>query len=523
MLLAMSCSLVSGCFEDTKQEFTLNPDGSGKILMESTYIPPSEAMRDDESTGEAAVQEAARNILTQSEGIDAWRDVSFSELKDGSFFFRGTAYFRDLSQVKLHQLGVVRFSVQRDSANNLVLDQIERPTSYRSWDVPGPSLVSLNPTTPESIRRERRQFRANKPMMLAMIGNVKQELSFHVPGVVQRSSNFETGTPGVLRVRFNGERTVNVLEEMISDDKVAQILSTTTPVERELAAIRIFNEKVYGEKSTIRAIIAPGNKPAFDYSSEVAAALKEFPAVARKVGLRDGTALTTAQLNQPITAKVTGIQWMFGTSPEEYVLHLTFQLPFAVLRADRVEFESAQTFEGLNLIQDRRWPDVFSCSLEKDNMTVRFDARLKAPPLNSRGIAKVTGVLRCTSIDSIGWTELLSGDLVAGAKGSRFGVAIREIQRPPGQPDKLVLQSDADLEGNHSFRIEGTPGQFVELQTESRSQINGTRLRTLVASGPFALPKRGKLSVEVSKEVPTLKFPFVISDLTLLGRPTAQK
>jgi len=55
---------------------------------------------------------------------------------------------------------------------------------------------------------------------------------------------------------------------------------------------------------------------------------------------------------------------------------------------------------------------------------------------------------------------------------------------------------------------------------EGTSQINGMHLRTLVASGP--LPKRGKLSVEVSKEVPTLKFPFVVSDLTLLGRPRTQ-
>jgi len=101
IVLGISCVLVSGCFEDTKQEFTLNPDGSGKMLIESTFVPASEAIRDDEPTAEAAVQEAVREILTRSEGIEAWRDVSFSELKDGSFFFRGTAYFSDLLSVKL--------------------------------------------------------------------------------------------------------------------------------------------------------------------------------------------------------------------------------------------------------------------------------------------------------------------------------------------------------------------------------------------------------------------------------------
>src|SRR5215470_5907266 len=139
----------------------------------------------------------------------------------------------------------MRFSVEKDSADHLVLDQIERPTNYRAWDVPGPGFFeNFSSITPESIRGERRRFKAHKPLLLAMIGNMKQELTFHMPGSVQRSSNFETVTPGVLRVRFNGERLVNALEEMVCDDKVAQTLSATPPQQHESAAIRIFNEKV---------------------------------------------------------------------------------------------------------------------------------------------------------------------------------------------------------------------------------------------------------------------------------------
>ena len=490
------------------------------MVLESSFVPASEATRDDAPTGEAAVQEIARDILKRSEGIEVWRDVSFGELKDGSFFFRGTAYFPNLSRVQLHRLAPLRFSVQKDSANNLVLGQDPRLTIQDKWNVPGAAFPSpAEPITAESIQRDRRRFRAGKPMMLAMFGDVKQELTFHVPGAVRRSANFETSTPGVLRIRFNGERMVNVLEEIISDDKAMQTLSANTRVQGELATILAANQKLYGEKSIIQAIIHPDTKPAFDYRSEVAAALKEFPAVARKVGLPDGTLPSTAQVNGPISAKVTGMQWLFGTSPEEYVLSLTLQLPAPVLRAERVELESADTVEGLSLLRGRhQLPDLMNfVSLDKDNRTVRYDAILNPPPLNSRGIARIRGVLHCASAESITWTELVSGDLVAGTKGSRFGATIYDIERTPGRPEKLVLQSDAGLDGNRSFRIEGAPEQFVELQTEGTSQINGMRLRTLVASGP--LPKRGKLSVEVRKDVPRLKFPFVISDLTLLGRP----
>jgi hypothetical protein len=525
ILLGMSCCLFSGCFEDTKQEVTLNPDGSGKMLVESTFIPASEAMSDDTPTSEAAAKEAARNILTRSEGIEVWRDVTFSELKDGSFFFRGTAYFPDLSKVNLDRLGPLKFSVRTDSANNFVLGQLDRPTvDYHHWnnlDVPEMSFPT-GPITPESIRRDRRRFKAFKPMMLAMSGNLKQEVTFHVPGVVQRSANFEIGTPGVLRIHFNGERMVKVLEEMISNDNVMQSLSAATPAQREMAVSFAFNEMFFGEKSIVQAIIRPDTKPVFDYRSEVAAALKEFPTIARKVGMPDHTRASTPQPSQPITAKVTGIGWQFGTDREEYALNLTFQLPVPVLYAERVDLEAAQTIEGLSLLQDRKWNEAFSGpSLQADKTTVVFNAKLKSPPLNSRGIGKVAGVLHCASTESVEWIELFNGDLVAGATGSRFGVAIHEIQRPAGRPEKVIVESDAELDRYHSFRIEGSPGQFVGLETEGKIQLNGMRLRTFIATGP--LPKRGRILVEESKDVPTLKFPFVITDLTLLGRPITQK
>src|SRR5262245_31046934 len=156
IMLAMSCSLVSGCFEDTKQEFTLNPDGSGKMVLESSFVPASEAIS-EETEGESGLREIVRDILTKSDGIEAWRDVSFSEQKDGAFSFRGTAYFPDLSRVKLHQFASVSFSVQKDSANNLVLTQVEQPVSHKS-DFPGANLPSLNePITQESISRDRRR------------------------------------------------------------------------------------------------------------------------------------------------------------------------------------------------------------------------------------------------------------------------------------------------------------------------------------------------------------------------------
>ncbi len=40
-LFAVGCVVLTGCF-DTKEEYTLNPDGSGKVVVESRFLPISE-------------------------------------------------------------------------------------------------------------------------------------------------------------------------------------------------------------------------------------------------------------------------------------------------------------------------------------------------------------------------------------------------------------------------------------------------------------------------------------------------
>ena len=119
----------------------------------------------------------------------------------------------------------------------------------------------------------------------------------------------------------------------------------------------------------------------------------------------------------------------------------------------------------------------------------------------------------------------LVSEWVAGRRGSPFlrssgsSEGISRCPRKVGLPDGSLI-STAQTSQPITAKVTGIQWMFGTSPEEGTSQINGMHLRTMVASGP--LPKRGKLSVEVSKEVPTLKFPFVVSDLTLLGRPRTQ-
>jgi hypothetical protein len=61
---------LAGCFE-TKQEFTLNPDGSGKVVHESKFqtMDLSDGKRGSDKQMKAAVAE----IINEAKGVDAWR------------------------------------------------------------------------------------------------------------------------------------------------------------------------------------------------------------------------------------------------------------------------------------------------------------------------------------------------------------------------------------------------------------------------------------------------------------------
>ena len=95
VIAVAAATLLSGCF-DTKDQFTLNSDGSGKVIHESSF--QSMNLTGDNDNSEASLKEAIAKVIEQAKGVEAWRDVMFKRLDDGRLYFKGTAYFKDLSQ-----------------------------------------------------------------------------------------------------------------------------------------------------------------------------------------------------------------------------------------------------------------------------------------------------------------------------------------------------------------------------------------------------------------------------------------
>ena len=95
LVLSLVPFLLAGCFE-SKEEYVLNPDGSGKVIIVGSFetgmpgAPPSTDPKD--------ASKQVKELLEKSKGIDAWTNVTYEQTKEGRIAFKGTAYFPKIAE-----------------------------------------------------------------------------------------------------------------------------------------------------------------------------------------------------------------------------------------------------------------------------------------------------------------------------------------------------------------------------------------------------------------------------------------
>ena len=115
--------VTSGCIE-TSDVYTLNPDGSGKVDHEVVLTPMGFGPGGDDDP-EANARHALRQMLEESDGVEAWSGAGFEVLDDGRMRLRGTAYFRDANKLIISNGGMKSSSpeveVQMPEAGSMVV------------------------------------------------------------------------------------------------------------------------------------------------------------------------------------------------------------------------------------------------------------------------------------------------------------------------------------------------------------------------------------------------------------------
>jgi hypothetical protein len=287
-------SLVVGCIE-TKQDFTLNPDASGKVVFEFTMadMPFRFGQEGEKPDPELTAKRQVKQMIDGASGIDAWADISYVRTEDGRTRVKGTAYFKDFSQVKFQTSALSGISFAKDDMGGMVLAIDEKvgagPENPAAPPAPPPATPPAPPNAEEldaKIKADREKFQQMRPILEATIGRMKTDLTFHLPGTLAEVNVFQREPNGAVRLVIDGAKVLEAMDQLALDDAYLkeQALAGRKPGGKMMLDDTM-KQKLFGAKGPVRARINGVLKPLFAYDSEVAAAKANYQAMIQRLGL----------------------------------------------------------------------------------------------------------------------------------------------------------------------------------------------------------------------------------------------
>jgi len=279
-----AAALVVGCIE-TKQDYTLNADGSGKVVFELIMgdMPMGFGAETEQPDPELQAKRLVKQLLDGSKGVDAWSDVKVARTEDGRTRFGGTAYFKDFSKLKFQTASMEGLSFTKDDAGGMVLS-LEQKGEAKPPATPPPPIPEDKMA--ERLAAERAKYQQVRIMMEAVMAKMKIDLGFLLPGTLAEVSNFRKEPSGAVRIVFEGAKMLAAMDKVMADDAyVRQMMITgmgTGPGPKMDDNVR---EMLFGTKGPVRARVTGPFSPRFAFDSEVAVAKAAYPKMIERLGL----------------------------------------------------------------------------------------------------------------------------------------------------------------------------------------------------------------------------------------------
>jgi VHL beta domain len=269
---------LAGCI-DTNDQFTVNPDGSGKVVHEAILTTISM----NNQTPQDALKGNIKRILQNTTGVDAWKDVTYKIQDDGKTYFKGTAYFPDINNLKIDNLGTTisnldKVSFQMQGPDHMILEFKGQANAQQK-----PAGPVTAPKTQEEIDKEiakqKQQYQLTvRPLLTTVMASLRVRKSFILPGQIETVTNFQKNADGSFGIDFEGSKILGVMDDLVNDQ--AYLLKVIKEggnfTDGKSADINMMNEKLYGQAGPVRAVLAGPFKPLFDYDHEMQEAKKEY-------------------------------------------------------------------------------------------------------------------------------------------------------------------------------------------------------------------------------------------------------
>lgn len=278
--------LFSSCIT-TEQEYFINKDGTGKVKV-ATRMPlemkfgMSSGNKESEVTYEDSVKmiKKVQQLINNSEGIEAWKNVNYYMDADGMLNFNAVAYFPDVKKINLGDIPTLPIS--KFSENKIEWVGGENLADDYETDKQMPEMEIKEQNAGETIEKIQTQFRQSKMMMNMMLSGFHLEAIYHLPYKIKSYKNLEKENDFTVIQTLNGEEIFAEYEKLIEDeDKLRNLIK-----EKDLRKFSLENPKLfkaaYPEGAMYSAefrtgLFSPSPKDYFNYKEEISSIKNKIP------------------------------------------------------------------------------------------------------------------------------------------------------------------------------------------------------------------------------------------------------
>jgi len=487
---------------DLHHDFTLNPDGSGRVQVRwsgplGDDVPPAD--------------EFVRAEIERARGVEVWGDVRCAPEND-SMVFTGTAWFRDVAALRFHCQGlhvnVVDLELCAEPNGSVeVHTRLERTAG----DAAGT-------TAPVDLASERAKLTAAREFIAGMFGQLTCTVVVRLPGRIAGAVRGRQKGADTVEVTLRGERLVALLDRLLVDDTLMQRVLDAGGLNGPQILFELLGDDV-----TLAARTQPGARPQFDFEQEVAAArpaFDEFVASLRVAAPDAGPAVPLANV-RVVAARVVreadGTRDLCpqGQSDAGVTLTVAADLPQRALSLDRALLERAITDDGTDITPPEEWDR--QCHFPKataDGSTIYLDLALR-PGEHARGVTELTARVTATTSEGSEVVDLGLSTLTVGATGTTAGV---EVLRCEDEPDGgTLLELRFRLPRAHILGLELAVGDGgMPLSIQGSSSCNDECSLTCRVEG--ALPEGARVLATLATGLMRTDYSLALHDVDWLGR-----
>ncbi|RKY10666.1 MAG: hypothetical protein DRP65_06245 [Planctomycetota bacterium] len=537
-LLIVSMVGIVGCIEE-EREFTLNADGSGKVVYDVIFTPVDFNLDDDESDSQKELKAAVEKILKECKGVDTWKDISYEMTDDGRAHFIGTAFFNDINSLDIRSGGFnynEKIYFMREGTGQIAIE-IRKDSDSKEEGKKADTVELSEVELATKVKEAKFQYNKAKPMMLSMIGTLKKDTVFHLPGRIKEISNFTRLDDTSCRLILDGAKMIEALDKMMADDDwlKQQIRAGKHPMQDGPGDDLVANEMAYGEKAPVRVVAEAGDKILFDYKAEVAEAKKNYGRMVKKLGFDETSPLAIPVVSGTPTApgsvKVGGVRlvrysdrqrWIRPFNNDKgYTLSIVIELTEAGLNITEGRVEKAVTDTGQDILSEKEWNRKITWPrLSKDKRAVVFEVNLAMPDERARSIAEVSGVLEY--LESAGTKKIDLGvmDFKEGAESNVEGFSVNSIKSDEVMVGKTRMWLKVMLLRGTEKSVQFFDEDGTELKvTSGGKQFSGGRIKSMAFDIEGQFPPRGRIVFEILDGLSKHELPFKLTNISLLGIP----